>query len=69
MPNMACSACAAAITKSLGEVDGIANITTNVEAKTCTFEAPASMDVEAVLNKVAEKGAHQAKGWSHVKGS
>ena len=49
---------------ALTKVDGIADIKTNPNDNTCSFKAPADLDVEKTLNEIAEGGNQHIKGWS-----
>ena len=50
--------------RALTTVDGIADIETNPSDNSCSFKAPAGLDVKATLDKFAEDGNKQIKGWS-----
>jgi hypothetical protein len=45
-------------------VDGIADIKTDPSDNSCSFSAPADLDVKATLDKFAEDGNRHIKGWS-----
>ena len=47
-------------------VDGIADLKTDTSERSCSFSAPADLDVEAVLNKFADEGNKHIAGWSKV---
>jgi hypothetical protein len=52
---------------ALATVDGIEGVETSApgpDGGTCSFNAPADLDVEATLNKLVEGGASKIKGWS-----
>lgn len=49
---------------ALTKVDGISDIETNISERSCSFTAPADLDVEAVLNKFAEEGNEHIAGWA-----
>lgn len=49
---------------ALTAVEGIIDIQTNVADHTCTFSAPADLDVDAMLDKIIEGGTKQVEGWS-----
>lgn len=49
---------------ALSSVEGVTDIDTNTSDRTCTFVAPAGLDVEATLNKFANEGNRHIKGWS-----
>ena len=68
LPGMICEGCAASIRGTLTSVEGIAEIKTNVEEKSCTFTAPGDLNVKAMLDKFAEGGNKQIEGWSAAKG-
>lgn len=68
LPGMICGGCAASVRSTLTSVEGIADIKTNVEDKTCTFTATGELNVKAMLDKFAEGGNKQIEGWSPTKG-
>ncbi len=49
---------------ALKTVDGIADIKTDPSDNSCSFSAPADLDVKATLDKFAEDGNRHIKGWS-----
>jgi len=55
------------VRSALNTVEGIADIKTNPSDNSCSFNAPAGMDVTATLNKFAEEGNRHIKGWSLAK--
>jgi hypothetical protein len=52
------------VTEALNTIDGIADIVTNPKDRSCSFSAPADLDVEAVLNKFQDEGHKHISGWS-----
>lgn len=68
LPEMKCGGCAASVQKALATLDGVEEIKTNVEDKTCTFKAPADMNVKATLDKFVKDGNKQLADWSIAKG-
>lgn len=50
--------------RALDSVDGIADLETDIDERSCSFSAPADLDVAAVLNKFAEEGNKHIAGWS-----
>ena len=50
--------------KALATVDGISDVDCNVGDNSCTFSAPAKLDVEATLDKLVEGGSEHIKDWS-----
>ena len=69
LPGMICGGCAASVRSTLDAVEGVADIKTNVDDKTCTFTAPGDLNVKAMLDKFAEGGNKQIEGWSLAKGA
>lgn len=50
--------------RALTGVEGIADLKTDLGEQSCSFQAPANMDVEAMLNKIADDGNEHIAGWS-----
>lgn len=68
LPGMTCGGCAASVRAALVTVDGIENIKTDPATNSCTFTAPAKLDVKATLDKFAAGGNKHIEGWKHAKG-
>jgi copper chaperone CopZ len=52
------------VRRALKSVDGVVDIETDPKTQSCTFSAPADLDVEAVLNKFQDEGHKHISGWS-----
>lgn len=63
LPGMTCANCAASVQASLGGIDGITNVKMDIETKSCTFSAPAKLDVDKTLNELA-KANSRMKAWT-----
>lgn len=67
LPGMTCGGCErsvrAALTKS---VDGITNLATDPKDHSCSFDAPAGVNVKAILDKIADGGNAHVKNWAFV---
>jgi copper chaperone len=55
VPNISCNHCVMTIKRELGELDGVANVTANIETKTVTVEwgPPATWEtIESLLTEI-----------------
>lgn len=49
---------------ALTAVDGVVEIVTNPSDNTCSFKAPANLNVEKTLNEIADAGNKHIKDWA-----
>lgn len=59
---MSCQHCVMAVTKALKSIDGIDNVTVNLEKGTATFEDKDSVELETIKKHIEEAGYELGKG-------
>ena len=59
---MSCQHCVMAVTKALSSIDGIENVTVDLETGTATFEESGSAELETIRQHIEEAGYELGEG-------
>jgi copper ion binding protein len=53
---MSCGHCSMAVTKALGEIEGLSNVNVNLEQGTASFDSAKPVDMKKITEKIEKAG-------------